>query len=101
MDEIVQRADEGRVVDLLLGEESGLHADLLNRAALKTLQHRGQAFTLKNSMLPRRSDAVAILLIRSILRLADSWSPRTRRGVRWHVSLRWSCPFDWRPLPLM
>jgi hypothetical protein len=61
MDEIVQRADEGRVADLLLGEESGPQADLLNLAALKTLQHRGQAFTVKKSMLPPETDAVAIL----------------------------------------
>jgi hypothetical protein len=60
-DEIVQRAEEGRVADLLLGEESGPQADLLNLAALKTLQHRGQAFTVKKSMLPPKTDAVAIL----------------------------------------
>ena len=60
-DEIVQRADEGRVADLLLGEESGPQADLLNLAALKTLQHRGQAFTVKKSMLTPETDAVAIL----------------------------------------
>ena len=61
MDEIVQRADEGRVADLLLGEESGPQADLLNLATLKTLQHGGQAFTVKKSMLPPETDAVAIL----------------------------------------
>jgi Bacterial archaeo-eukaryotic release factor family 3 len=61
MDEIVQRADEGRVADLLLGEESGPQADLLNLAVLKTLQHRGQAFTVKKSKLPPETDAVAIL----------------------------------------
>ena len=61
MDEIVQRADEGRVADLLLGEESGPQADLVNLAALKTIQHRGQAFTVKKSMLPPETDAVAIL----------------------------------------
>ena len=61
MDEIVQRADEGRVADLLLGEESGPQADLSNLAALKTLQHRGQAFAVKKSMLPSETDAVAIL----------------------------------------
>jgi hypothetical protein len=61
IDEIVQRADEGRVADLLLGEESGPRADLLNLAALKTLQHRGQAFTVKKSALPPETDAVAIL----------------------------------------
>jgi Bacterial archaeo-eukaryotic release factor family 3 len=61
IDEIVQRADEGRVADLLLGEESGPRADLLNLAALKTLQHRGQAFTVKKSMLPPETEAVAIL----------------------------------------
>jgi hypothetical protein len=61
MDEIVQRADEGRVADLLLGEEPGPQADLFNLAALKTLQHRGQAFTVKKSMLPPETNAVAIL----------------------------------------
>jgi hypothetical protein len=61
IDEIVQRADEGRVADLLLGEESGPRADLLNLAALKTLQHRGQAFTVKKSALPPQTDALAIL----------------------------------------
>jgi hypothetical protein len=61
MDEIVQRADEGRVADLLLVEESGAQADLLNLAVLKTLQHRGQAFTVKKSMLAPETDAVAIL----------------------------------------
>jgi Bacterial archaeo-eukaryotic release factor family 3 len=61
MDEIAQRADEGRVADLLLGEESEPQADLLNLAALKTLQHRGQAFSVKKSMLPPETDAVAIL----------------------------------------
>jgi hypothetical protein len=61
IDEIVQRAEEGRVADLLLGKESGPQTDLLNLAAVKTLQHRGQAFTVKNSMLPPETDAVAIL----------------------------------------
>jgi len=61
IDEIVQRADEGRVADLLLGDESGPKADLLNLAALKTLQHRGQAFTVKKSALPPQTDALAIL----------------------------------------
>src|ERR1700722_1580020 len=61
IDEIVQRADEGRVADFLLGEESGPRADLLNLAALKTLQHRGQAFTVKKSALPPQTDALAIL----------------------------------------
>ena len=61
MDKIVQRVDEGRVADLLLGEDSGPKADLLNLAALKTLQHRGQAFTVKKSMLPPETEAVAIL----------------------------------------
>ena len=60
MDEIVQRADEGRVADLLLGEESRPRTDLLNLAALKSLQHRGQAFTIKKSMLPPETDAVSI-----------------------------------------
>src|ERR1700733_215759 len=48
IDEIVQRAEEGRVADLLLGEESGPQTDLLNLAAVKTLQNWGQAFTVKN-----------------------------------------------------
>jgi hypothetical protein len=61
MNEIVQRADEGRVADFLLGEESGPRADLLNLAALKMLQHRGQTFTVKKSMLPPETGAVAIL----------------------------------------
>ena len=47
MDEIVQRADEGRVADLLLGEESGPQADLLNLATLKTLQHGGAGLHCK------------------------------------------------------
>jgi hypothetical protein len=61
MNEIVQRADEGRVADLLLCDDQGPQEDLLNLAAVRTIQHRGQAFTVKKSMLPPETDAVAIL----------------------------------------
>ena len=39
----------------------GRRQDLLNLAAVKTLQHRGQAFAVKKSILPPETDAVAIL----------------------------------------
>jgi hypothetical protein len=61
MNEIVQRADGGRVADLLLGEGWEPQADLLNLATLKTLRHRGQALSVKKAMLPPETDPVAIL----------------------------------------
>jgi hypothetical protein len=59
--EIVQRAEEGRVADLLLREDEGPRDDLLNLAALKTIQHRGHAFAVKKSLLPDGTDVVALL----------------------------------------
>lgn len=40
VEEIVQRAEEGRVADLLLRDDEGPRDDLVNLAALKTIQHR-------------------------------------------------------------
>ncbi len=60
-EEIVQRAEEGRVADLLLSEDEGPRDDLVNLAALKTIQHRGHAFAVKKSMLPDGTDVVALL----------------------------------------
>jgi hypothetical protein len=61
MDEIVQRADEGRVADLLLCDDQGPQEDLLNLAAVRTIQHRGQVFAVEKSILPPETYAVAIL----------------------------------------
>ncbi|MCU1337987.1 MAG: hypothetical protein JWO19_3568 [Bryobacterales bacterium] len=88
--EILKRAQEGRVADLLirkdaeyLGTWNGVtmqikkgpastqrlspqaiseqDSDLLNLAALETLSHRGKVFALKRSEMPLESDAAALL----------------------------------------
>lgn len=61
VEEIAQRADEGRVADLLLSDDQGPQEDLLNLTAVRTIQHRGQAFAVKKSILPLETDAVAVL----------------------------------------
>jgi hypothetical protein len=67
VDEILERAHEGRVSDLLLREDAKVcneangQEDPLNLAALQTISHRGQAFALKAQEMPGRADAVAVL----------------------------------------
>jgi Bacterial archaeo-eukaryotic release factor family 3 len=61
IDEIVQRANEGCVADLLLGEESELQADLFESSGPQDAPASGQALTVKKSMLPPNTEGVAIL----------------------------------------
>jgi hypothetical protein len=35
--------------------------DILNTAALRTLEHRGEVFALKASEMPDKADAIAVL----------------------------------------
>jgi hypothetical protein len=75
LSDILKRASEGRVADLLMREDAEHHGawdeaaqrvqtgqeDLLNLAALQTLLHHGQVFSVKASEIPERADAAAIL----------------------------------------
>ena len=80
MDEVLERASEGRVSDLLIREDAVYLGvchdsdqlmpagsfetrleDLLNLAALQTVKHRGQAFSLKAHEMPDRLDVAAFL----------------------------------------
>lgn len=80
MSEILQHAYEGRISQLLIREdavymgachdseqklfagETGTRLeDMLNLAALQTLKHRGEAFSLKPHEMPHRLDVAALL----------------------------------------
>lgn len=67
LDEILSQAEEGRVSDLLIREDAerlgdrGEGEDLLNLAAVRTLTHGGQAFTLRAAEMPEPADAAAVL----------------------------------------
>jgi hypothetical protein len=65
--EVMKAASQGRVADLLFREDATLAeprdpgSDLLDAAALETVQHYGQAFALEGKDMPIQRELVALL----------------------------------------